>query len=183
MSTYNGSTFPVIGKCSLILAHKSNSFKVLFIVLGSDSVPILELKTCEHLQLSKRICRSETNNERFFSDFHNFLVEIGTLNTTHHIEVKYNVKLVATAVCKVPYALKLKLEKELKRMVDLDITEPIEKPTDWVNCLVILEKPKRKLRNCLNPRPLNNAIKCKRLHLLTREEIFLQIFGVAFFQN
>ena len=32
---------------------------------------------------------------------------------------------VVTPVRKIPFALKLKLEKELKRMVDLDITEPV----------------------------------------------------------
>ena len=36
-------------------------------------------------------------------------------------------------------------------MVDLDITKPIEKPTDWVNGLVIEEKPNGKLRICLDP--------------------------------
>ena len=73
-----------------------------------------------------------------------------TLNITHHIEVKDNVKPVVTHVRKVPHTLKPKLEKELKRMVDLDIIKPIKKPTEWVNSLVIAEKPNGKLRICLN---------------------------------
>ena len=48
------------------------------------------------------------------------------------------------------------MEKELKQMVGLDITGLIKKPTDWVNGLVIVEKPKGKLRICFDPRPLNN---------------------------
>ena len=68
------------------------------------------------------------------------------MNTTHHIEVKDNVKPVVIPVRKVPHALKPKLEKELKGMVDLDIIEPIKKPTDWINGLVITEKPIGKLR-------------------------------------
>ena len=183
LSAYNGTKIPVAGKCSLTLAHKNNSFKVSFIVVDSDSVPILGLKTSEHLQLIKRICRTETNSERFFSEFHDCFGEIGTLNTTHHIEVKDNVKPVVTPVHKVPHALKPKLEKELKRMIDLDIIEPIKKPTDWVNCLVIVEKPNGKLRICLDPRPLNNAIKREHLHLLTAEEIFSQMSGACFFSK
>ena len=70
------------------------------------------------------------NCETFFSEFHDCLGEIGTLNTTHHIDVKGNVKLVVTPVRKVPHAFKAKLEKELKRMVDLDIIDLIDKPTD-----------------------------------------------------
>ena len=45
-----------------------------------------------------------------------------------------------TPVRKIPIALKLKLEKELKRVVYLDIFEPVQKPTDWVNELVVAQK-------------------------------------------
>ena len=68
-------------------------------------------------------------------------------------------------------------------MVDLDIIELIKKPTDWVNGLVIIEKPNGKLHICLNPQPLNNAIKHECLHLPTAEEIFSQMSGACFFSN
>ena len=73
-----------------------------------------------------------------------------TLNIIHHIEVKDNDKPVVTPVRKVPLTLKPKLEKELKQMVDLDIIKPIKKPNEWVDGLVIVEKPNGKLRICLN---------------------------------
>ena len=44
-------------------------------------------------------------------------------------------------------------------MVDLDIIEPADEPTDWVSELVIVEKPNGKLRIWIDPRPLNQAIK------------------------
>ena len=105
------------------------------------------------------------------------------MNTTHHIEVKDNVKQVFTPVRKVPHVLKPKLEKELKRMVDLDFIEPIKKPTDSVNSLVIAEKPNGKLCICLDPRPLNNAIKLEHLHLPTVEKKFSQMFSSCFFSK
>ena len=86
-----------------------------------------------------------------------------------------------TPVRKIPLALKLKLEKELKRMVDLDITEPVQKPNDWVNGLVLVEKLNGKLRVCLNPRPLNKAIKREHLHLPTAKEVFSQMSGASYF--
>ena len=79
-------------------------------------------------------------------------------------------------VRKVPHSLKPELEKELKRMVDLDITEQSEKPTDWVNGLVIVNKPN-------GNRPLNDAIKREHLHLSTAEEIFPQMSGACFFSK
>ena len=68
-------------------------------------------------------------------------------------------------------------------MVDLDIIEPIKKSTNFVNGLVIVEKPNRKLRICLDLRPLNNAIKREHLDLLTTEEIFSQMSGACFFSK
>ena len=78
LSTYNGSKILVVGKCSLTLDHKNLSFKVWFIVVDSDSLPILGLKTSKHLQPIKRICRIETNSEMLFSEFHDCFGQIGT---------------------------------------------------------------------------------------------------------
>ena len=59
-------------------------------------------------------------------------------------------------------------------MVDLDIIELVDEKTDWVNGLVIVEKPNRKLQICLDPQPLNEVIKRKHLHLPTAEELLSQ---------
>ena len=91
-------------------------------------------------------------------EFSDCLGEIGTLENTHHTEIKDNVTPVVTSIRKIPFTLKPKLEKELKRMVDLDIIQPVLKLTDWVNRLVVVEKPNRKLWVCLDPTPLNKAI-------------------------
>ena len=94
LSRFNGSKIPLVGKCLLTLDHKNNSFKVSVIILDSDTVPILWLKTREYLKLKKKICRIETNSEIFFSKFHECFGEIGTLN--NHTEVKNNVKPIVT---------------------------------------------------------------------------------------
>ena len=79
------------------------------------------------------------------SEFSDCFGEIGTLKNTHHIEIKDNVTPVVTPVRKMSLALKPKLEKELKRMVDLDIIEPVQKPTDLANGTLV-EKPNGKLQ-------------------------------------
>ena len=61
LSAYNGLKISEVGKCSLALTHKNNSFKVSSIVV--DSWIILGLKTSEHLQLIKRICRYEISEK------------------------------------------------------------------------------------------------------------------------
>ena len=146
-------------------------------------MPILGLATSENLNRIKHISAINVSGEQFLSEFSDCFGEIGTLKNTHHIEIKDNVTPVVTPVRKIPLALKPKLEMELKRMVDLDITEPVQKPTDWVNGLVLVEKLNGKLRICLDPRPLNKAIKREHIHLPTAEEIFSQMPGASYFSK
>ena len=101
----------------------------------------------------------------FLPEFADCLGEIGTLNKTHHIEIKENFTPVVIPVRQIPHSLKSKVEKEVKGIVDLDIIKPVDEQTDWVNGLVIVEKPNGKLRIYLEPRPLNQVIKREHLHL------------------
>ena len=159
------------------------NFDVSFIVVDSKSVPVLGLATSESLNLIKRISAVNVSDEQFLSEFSYCFREIGTLKNTHHLQIKDNVTPVVTPVRKIPLALKPKLEKELKRMVDLDIIEPVQKPTDYVNRLVVNEKPNGKLRVCLDPRSLNKVIKRENLHLPTAEKIFSQMSGTSYFSK
>ena len=61
------------------------------------------------------------------SEFSGCFGEIETFNDTHHIDINDNVTSVVTPVRKILFALKPKLEKELKRMTELDIIETCPK--------------------------------------------------------
>ena len=119
------------------------------------------------------------NQEEFFDCFG----EIGCLPRVHHIEIGDDVKPVITPVRKVRFALKPKLKKELKRMVELEIIEQVEKLTDWVNALVMVSKPNGDLRICLDPRHLNKAIKRQHYRLPTVEEIISEMAGACYFSK
>ena len=47
----------------------------------------------------------------------------------------------------------------------------------------MVEKPNGKLQVCLDPRPLNKAIKHEHLHLPAVKEIFSQISGASYFSK
>ena len=60
----------------------------------------------------------------------------------------------------------------------------MDQPTDWVNSLVVIEKPKtKKLRICLDPRPLNAAICREHFQLLTIEDITTRLTGARIFSK
>ena len=122
LSAYNSSEVLVISKCSLTLEHKNELFNVSFLVVDTKSVPILGLEMCENLNLIKRICGVESKALSKFSDC---FEKIGTLNKIQHIKIKENFTQVVTPVRRISHSLKPKVEKKLKRVLDLDITRLI----------------------------------------------------------
>ena len=72
---------------------------------------------------------------------------------------------------RVPFALEEKLKAELNRMVSLGVIEKVDKPTDWVNSIVIVEKSNGDIRLCLDPKDLNRAVKREFSQMPTAEEI------------
>ena len=120
--------------------QRSNS-EFLFIVVDSDSVPNLGLNTSVNLNLIKQVYQISKNIQSttpIHEEFSDCFGEIGCLPLVHHIEIRDDVKPVIAPVRKIPFALKPKLKKELKRMLDQEIIEQVEKPTDWANALVMI---------------------------------------------
>ena len=68
-------------------------------------------------------------------------------------------------------------------MIKLDVIEPISEPAEWVNPLVTVEKPSRKLRVCLDPKDLNKAIKRQHYKLPTAEELLSEMNSAHYFSK
>ena len=74
LSAYNGTPIPVAGKCIARVKHRGQIIPILFVVVDSDSVPLLGLNTCDKLNLIKQVyeisedvqCHSSIEEE--FSD-------------------------------------------------------------------------------------------------------------------
>ena len=56
-------------------------------------------------------------------------------------------------------------------MEDKSVITKVTKPTNWVNSLVIREKDNGRLRLCLDPKDLNEAIQRDHYPVPTLEEI------------
>ena len=75
----------------------------------------------------------------------------------------------------VPIHLEDAFKEEIRSLVELGILEEVTEHTDWVNSYVIMKKDsgnhhapnhtiKRKLRICLDPRDLNEALQREPYH-------------------
>ena len=102
---------------------------------------------------------------------------------TYHITLDSNVKPVVHAPRRVPLELVEKLKFELAEMEKDGVIEKVTKPTAWVNSLVIREKPNGRLRLCLDPKDLNEAIMRDHYPTPTVEEIVPKLAGAKIFSK
>ena len=61
--------------------------------------------------------------------------------------------------------------------------QAVNEPTDWVNHLVLVEKPNGSLRICIDPKELNKAIKRPHYAHPTAEDILSQMSGIKFYKT
>ena len=93
---------------------------------------------------------------------------------------------------KVPVHLEKAFKEEIDSLVSQGILEEVKEHTDWVNSYVIVEKDtgnahapnhtiKKKLRICLDPRDLNEALEREPYHTRSVDEITAKLQGMTVF--
>ena len=69
-----------------------------------------------------------------------------------------------------PIALRPKIKEKLDALVKRKVITPATEPTEWVSSVLAVTKP-NKIRICLDPRDLNEAIKREHYQMPTIEEV------------
>ena len=82
-----------------------------------------------------------------------------------------------------PLALREEVKRELDKMVEIDVIERISKPTDWVSSLAYSRKSSGKIRICLDPKNLNEAIRRPHYPTPTLEEMTFKLEGAKVFSK
>ncbi len=86
---------------------------------------------------------------------------------------------------RIPFALRQKVEQELVRLHENDITEPAQGPTLWLSPIVAFPKPNNpdKLRLCVDMRQANTAILRERHPQPTIEDLLNDLNGARYFSK
>ena len=85
---------------------------------------------------------------------------------------------------KIAFSIRDKVEKEIDRMLKLGAIEPVDKPTEWVNSMAIVEKPETgDVRICLDPTSLNKYVMREHTTLPTEEEMLSQLEEATMFSK
>ena len=187
--SYTGQQLGVKGTASLNCSYKNERVRADFIVAdGCQSQPILSLKTSLELKLIQLTLSIEHPNqpltkERVIKEYEEVFNGFGGLDGYVSIQLKDDAVPVVHSPRRVPYAIKDKVKEELDRMVQLEVIEKVNEPTDWVNSIVVAEKPNGKLRLCLDPKDLNKAIKRPHYSMKTLEEALAEMPNAKYFSK
>ena len=99
----------------------------------------------------------------------------------YHIATKPNVQGVVQPPHKIPYALQPKLKQYLQTLIENDIIADVDEPTDWVHTIVVIEKKDKKLRICLDLKPLNAVILREHYVISTSNDVQSKLSGNTLF--
>jgi len=141
----DGNYTPLIGACAaqqrglLVIQHHN-------IQLVSNNE---DLTTSQSSSLTK---------EQVLTDFADIFKGLRRMEGKLHLEVDDSVSPVVMPPHRVPVALKGKFKEEIDRLIDVGVLTKVEEPTKWVSSAVVTSKSNGKVRVCIDPRPLNEAV-------------------------
>ena len=115
------------------------------------------------------------------SEFEDVFSAEGKLPDKLHLEIDKSVPPVVLPVRKVPFAVQEPLRQELERLVTKGILETVDVPTDWVSSMVVVKKANGKIRLCIDPHPLNQALRRNYYPLPVIDDLLPQLTNAKVF--
>ena len=141
-------------------------------------IPILGFESSRKLKLIRLILTVENSKvlkpDLFTEGFQDIFHGVGQLAGECHITLKEGVEPKAVPARRIPISLQEKFKEEIDRMEELGVIEKVLQPTDLVNAVVVIEKPDKSLRVCIDPHYLNKAIRRPHHSMPTFDEAILR---------
>ncbi|KAK5853431.1 hypothetical protein PBY51_007214 [Eleginops maclovinus] len=190
---YNKSKLKPLGRYKLKLRNPRNQklYQLEFQVVDEGGpVPLLGKRASEGMQLIKvyyenimaidsivtavpevKTTRGQWTMEQIQAEYADVFKGDGCLEGDYKLEIDDTVKPVQLPKRRVPVAMMKPLKAELQDLQRRGIITPVECSTDWINGMVVVQKQNGKPRICIDPRPLNKALKRSHFPLQTIEDI------------
>ena len=176
--SYSGHKLNTVGKVTLLVSTKNKYVPIEFEIVKDKSTPLFGLKACLELNLISRLfslnCEN-TSSEEILENYRDVFEGLGCLPTEYRIRLEKDAKPIINPPRKIPYALRNKVKNELDRLEKMRVIQKVTEPTEWVNSLVVVEKPNKDVRLCLDPRELNKSILREHFPMKTVEEVAAKV--------
>ena len=168
--TYGSSSpLDVVGSFPATISYKQASVQCVVFVTVHAGDTLLSLNVAQGLGLisvAYNLNSTQDHLPGFLKDYEDCFRGLGKLATFEcTLHVDDSVQPSAMPHRRVPYHQRLQVEKELQRLVELDVIERVEQqPTPWVSPITVVQKPHSpsEIRLCIDMRNVNRAIKRER---------------------
>ncbi|XP_038116994.1 uncharacterized protein K02A2.6-like [Culex quinquefasciatus] len=195
LQSFGGNPIKVLGEVKIPCRRSGKKYRLVLQVVEGAHRPLLSAKVSRVLGFVK-FCKSvcfggpdSTSPEMLLKvyrveaqkivDKHQSLFDgYGKLDGEVSLEVDHTVPPSIQPPRRVPIALRGQLKKELEVLEKEGIVVKEPRHTDWVSNIVIVQRgdqSKKSLRVCLDPVPLNKALKRPNLQFVTLDEILPEL--------
>ena len=199
---WNKTEVKPLGTTRMVIQNPKNKkkFSVEFVIVRDDLTPLIGARAAQHMKLitvhqenftpvaAPKRGGPDVNQlltmEKVVKEYPDvFERNLGTFPGKVHLEVDPDIRPVITSPRRIPTALKEKFKEELQRLEDLKVIAPVDKPTPWVSSVVVATKKSGALRVCIDPRPLNIALKRERYQLPVLDDILPELSKAKIFST
>lgn len=108
---------------------------------------------------------------------------VGLLDGEVHLEIDPTVPPVQLPPRRLPVPIKDTVKNELDAMCRDGIIEPVTEPSAWISALLVVRKANGKVRICLDPKPLNKALKRSNYPMPTIDDVLPQLSKAKVFST
>ncbi|KAK2709280.1 hypothetical protein QYM36_013070 [Artemia franciscana] len=183
LTSYTGESLKVAGTCQLEVQYKNRELQIhKFYEVDTDKRPILSRQTSVLLNLIKLIYNIEqtpvaSTTDEILVEYKDVFEGIGEMPGKCKIHLKPGAIPSVQPPRKVPLAIQDKLKNELEQLVSLRTIEKVTEPTEWVNSMVVVQKPNGNIRIYLDPVELNKWIQRPHYPIPTFDDIANKCHG------
>lgn len=180
LKAFFGQKVRAMGVSTLHVEHQGTVSPQEFVIIDGDVPAIVGRQSAVTMGLVKRI-RALIDSDTLFEDYSDVFSGLGAYDRPYDIKLDHSVDPVVQPRHRVPYSRMEPLKAALQSLEEGGVIADADRPTDWVHNLVITEKKNGNLRLCIDPKPLNKAIKRERFQIPTPQDVQAKFHGAKVF--
>lgn len=180
---WNGTKVQPAG-VSRLNPKTGKNYSVEFIIVNEHFTPLLGVRATEQMELLSinrdnfKVVNSvnQSNKNDIVSKYADvFDGTLGKLEGKVHLHVNPDAVPVSLPCRSVPVSIRKKLKTELERLEQIGVLSKVDQPTDWTSQFVATTKKSGEMRICIDPKPLNEALKRERYQLPVLDELLPEL--------
>lgn len=190
IEAYDAKILKPIGKCEKVCMVKNQVVPLQFVIIDTNSNPILGRTSSEALKLVQRIQTLKAHTAPTSFEDGDKLVEaysenfegLGCFAEDIKLELMDPNKCCVKPARRIPLSIRAAVQEQLIQMENRGIIAKMNNATDWVSNITAVEKKQtKKLRLCIDPQELNKNLKEEMFLIPTISEITAALSGKKFF--